>query len=78
MNIWAFIFYTTVGSALWNSFLVGMGYYLAYLLPQDEIAPKIEEYGMQLNIAFFGIIGVAIAYGIVRRYIRCRRQKADK
>lgn len=52
MNIWAFIFYTTVGSALWNSFLVGMGYYLAYLLPQDEIAPKIEEYGMQLNIAF--------------------------
>lgn len=78
MNIWAFIFYTTVGSALWNSFLVGMGYYLAYLLPQDEIAPKIEEYGMQLNIAFFGIIGAAIVYGIVRRYIRRRRQKADK
>ncbi len=75
MNIGAFIFYTTIGSAIWNSFLAGMGYYLAYLLPEDEIAPKIEEYGMQLNAAFVVLVAIAVAYHFIRKRIRTNNIK---
>ena len=33
--------------------LVGAGYYLSYLLPEDEIVPALEKYGMQANVVFF-------------------------
>lgn len=74
MNIWAFIFYTTVGSAIWNSFLVGLGYYLAYLLPEDQIAEKIEEYGMQLNFLFVAIVVIVVSYCIVKKRIKKRNE----
>ena len=74
MNIGSFIFYTTIGSAIWNSLLISAGYYLAYLLPEDQIASTIEKYGMQLNIAFFAIIGALIVFYSAKRIIR-KRQK---
>lgn len=73
MNLTAFIIYTTLGSAIWNSLLVGLGYYLAYLLPEDQITPKIEEYGMQLNIAFVVIVAIAVAWHFVRRQMHKKR-----
>ena len=75
MNIAAFIFFTFIGSALWNSILVAAGYYLSYLLPPEEIAPTIEHYGMQINIVFFSIIGAVIAYYAIRARLRRRNQK---
>lgn len=78
MNIWAFIFYTTIGSALWNSLLVGLGYYLAYLLPQNEVAAEIQRYGTQFNIAFFALLAIVVIVAVGRRIWRrrkaCRRQ----
>ena len=53
MNFGAFVFYTAAGLAIWNSLLVGAGYYLSYLLPEDEIVPALEKYGMQANVVFF-------------------------
>ena len=73
MDIGSFIFYTTFGSAIWNSFLVGLGYYLAYLLPEDQIAAELEKYGMQLNVAFVVIVVVAVSWHFVRRRMHKKR-----
>lgn len=70
MNFGAFVFYTTVGSAIWNAVLIGAGYYLSYLLPKEEIVPAIEHYAVQINIVFFGAVFLlAVGYAI-RRYRR--------
>lgn len=73
MDIKAFIVYTTLGSAIWNSFLVGLGYYLAYLLPEDQIAAELEKYGMQLNAAFIVIVATAILWHIAKRRLHKKR-----
>ncbi len=73
MDIKAFIVYTTLGSAIWNSFLVGLGYYLAYLLPEDQIAAELEKYGMQLNAAFIVIVAAAILWHIAKRRLHKKR-----
>lgn len=75
MNFGAFVFYTATGSAIWNSLLVGAGYYLSYLLPEDEIAPALEKYGMQVNVVFFALLFVLLAGYAARRYMRRRRAK---
>ena len=75
MNFGAFVFYTAAGSAIWNSLLVGAGYYLSYLLPEDEIAPALEKYGMQANVVFLALLFVLLAGYAARRYVRRRRTK---
>lgn len=76
MNIAAFIFYTTFGSAIWNSVLSAAGYFLAYILPPDEIASIIEYYGTWINVVFFSIIGILIIGVIVKKQIKKRKQKS--
>lgn len=73
MPIGAFVFYTTLGSAIWNSLLVGAGYYLSYLLPEEEIAPAIARYGTQINAAFFSLLAIAVAIWLIRRRLKKRR-----
>lgn len=75
MNFAAFVFYTTIGSAIWNCLLIGAGYYLSYLLPEDEIAPTIERYGMQINIAFFALLALVVIFYALRRKKRLKTRR---
>lgn len=64
MPIGAFIFYTTVGSALWNSLLAGIGYYLAQVLPKEQLVDAINKYSLEMSIIFVVII---VAYIFLKR-----------
>ena len=75
MNFAAFVFYTTIGSAIWNCLLIGAGYYLSYLLPEDEIAPTIKRYGMQINIAFFALLALVVIFYALRRKKRLKTRR---
>ena len=51
MRLPAFILFTTLGSAIWNSILVLLGYYLAQILPEDRLLEELERY----KLCFCGI-----------------------
>lgn len=70
MNIWAFVFYTTIGSAIWNGFLIGVGCYLAYIIPMEEANEVITKYTYQINIILFSAIGVIAVYLIGKKIYR--------
>ena len=62
MPIWSFVLYTTVGSAIWNSLLAGAGYYLAKILPKDQLIDAINKYSLEMSVIFVGLVAIYIAY----------------
>lgn len=52
MPIGAFLIYTTIGSAIWNSLLVGAGYYLAQILSKDKLVATIQQYSIEASLVF--------------------------
>ncbi len=62
MPILSFIFYTTIGSAIWNSILAGAGYYLAHILPREELASTINRYSLEISAVFVVIIIIYIFF----------------
>lgn len=62
MPIWSFVLYTTVGSAIWNSLLAGAGYYLAKILPKDQLIDAINKYSLEMSVIFVGLVVIYIAY----------------
>lgn len=62
MPIWSFVLYTTVGSAIWNSLLAGAGYYLAKILPKDQLIDAINKYSLEMSVIFVGLVVMYIAY----------------
>lgn len=64
MPVWSFLLYTIAGSAIWNSILSGVGYYLARILPREELSAAIGHYSMEMSIACVVLI---VAYIIFKR-----------
>ena len=62
MPIWSFVLYTTVGSAIWNSLLAGVGCYLAKILPKDQLIDAINKYSLEMSVIFVGLVAIYIAY----------------
>lgn len=75
MNVLSFIGFTTLGSALWNLFLMGIGYYLAALLPPDQIAARLVEYSNWVTFGFIGAIAAAVVWHYAKRYVERRRRR---
>ena len=67
MPVWSFVLYTTLGSAIWNSLLAGVGYYLAHILSKEKLAGAINQYSLEMSLVFVGIILVYILYKYLRR-----------
>ena len=61
MPIAPFIFYTTIGSALWNSALSGVGFYLAKILPKEKLSDAVNQYSLEMSLTFVAIIIVYVA-----------------
>ena len=66
MPIWSFLFYTTIGSAIWNSLLSGVGYYLAQILPREQLTGAINRYSVEMSVACVVIIIVYILFKKIR------------
>ncbi|HJD91968.1 DedA family protein [Bacteroides coprosuis] len=67
MKLSSFLIYTALGSALWNCILIGLGYYLAYIVPEDKL---MEQLSTHSSIIAFSIVGLIIVVWAVKKLIR--------
>lgn len=68
MNIWLFLFYTTVGMAVWTTFLAAAGYFLRANFTE------VEEY---LNPISYVVVGGLIIFYIYRFITHQKRVSDD-
>ena len=69
MGLGRFLLYTTMGAGLWNSSLAAIGYYLASVVPYDELDQKVAEYAVYLKIAML-LLGVAVVAYLVYKGVK--------
>lgn len=62
MKFSTFILYTTLGAAIWNTILAGIGYYLESVIPEKELLGKVTEYSHELGYIFIGLGVIIIAF----------------
>ena len=64
MNFWIFLFFTTTGSIIWNSILVGLGAKVG-----DNWESIIEYMDVYSNIAYviIGLVGIVVIVYLFRR-----------
>lgn len=73
MKLLPFTLYTAIGSALWNSVLIGAGYALG---ANWEI---VEEWISRYQLIVFGLAGIALVVWLVRKWtVRRPRKSAVK
>lgn len=73
MKLLPFTLYTAIGSALWNSVLIGAGYALG---ANWEI---VEEWISRYQLIVFGLAGIALVVWLVRKWtVRRLRKSAVK
>ncbi len=66
MNIADFVFYTAVGSAIWNSILAALGY---FLYTQQEL---LKRYYKDLTIFFLAVFVIFALYIFYKYFIKIR------
>ena len=74
MPYWKFLLYTTLGAGLWNCILAALGWYLYSFVPEDQLNDKIIQYGDYIKWGIIAIVLIAIAYFVIRYYIRKKRR----
>ena len=70
MPFWKFTGYTLVGSVVWNSIWIGLGFAFG-----PTIQPIIEEYSGLLSKIVLAAIGLLFAWFIVARIVKLIRKK---
>lgn len=60
MKLSSFIIYTILGSAIWNSILVLLGYYLAQILPEEQMLKELKNHTTTFTYLFMALTVFAI------------------
>ena len=77
MPIGKFLVFTTLGAGVLNSVLAAAGYFLASVMPEDQMLATVTRYNDELKL-FCVVLIVAIAlFLIVRHLIKKRQPKID-
>ena len=76
MTFWKFIFYTAIGSGLWNCVLATLGWYLHSVVPENQVTVQIEEYNDYIKDGILIVVALVVVYFVIRTYIK--KAKADK
>ncbi len=66
MNMGKFILYTTLGAGAWNIILAAIGYYLASVVPYEQLDTTVAEYSGHLKIVMIIVGLAAVAYLIYK------------
>lgn len=73
MTYWKFLLYTTIGAGAWNCILAALGWYLHSIVPEEQLADKIMEYGEYIKVTIMLMVAVAFVYYLAKYFIK-RRQ----
>ena len=66
MHYGSFVLYTAIGSAIWNSILCFLGWYLHKLVPLSQLNEQVKIYERPIIIGLFGILVVVIVLFVVK------------
>lgn len=69
MSLGRFVLYTTLGAGLWNSILAAIGYYLASVVPYDQLDSAVAEYSVYLKVAMLAL-GVAVVLYLIYKGVK--------
>jgi len=71
MNLKKFILFTLIGSALWNTILTFIGYFIAYSFPEikniEDINEKVMEYSHEISYITIGIGLIFVIYLLFKK-----------
>ena len=73
MNYWKFLLYTTIGAGCWHAILAALGWYLHAIVPEEQLNDKITEYAEYIKLAIIGLLLLAVAYFIIKRFINKKK-----
>ena len=62
MKLSTFMLYTTLGAGIWNAIIAVIGYYLASVVPEDQLMATVTEYSHEIGYVFIGIGVFVVAY----------------
>ena len=62
MKLGRFILYTTLGAAAWNSILAAIGYYMASMVPYDQLDAKVAEYSNEVKVVMIALGAFVVIY----------------
>ena len=75
MKLWKFILYTTIGAGIWNCVLAALGWYLHFIVPEEQLNEKIIEYNDHIKIVILGIAAIVALYFLIKYLYRKNKQK---
>ena len=64
MHLGKFLFYTTLGAFVWNSILAAIGYYLASVVPYEQLDAAVAQYSAHLKVIMLGL-GIAVVLYLI-------------
>ena len=73
MNYWKFLLYTTIGAGCWHAILAALGWYLHAIVPEGQLNDKITEYAEYIKLAIIGLLLLAVAYFIIKRFMNKKK-----
>ena len=62
MKLSTFLLYTTLGAGIWNGILATIGYYLASVVPEDQLMASVTKFSHELGYVFIGLGVLIVAY----------------
>lgn len=77
MNYGKFILFTSLGAGAWNCILASLGWYLHSVVPEDQLADRIEEYSGYIKIFLIVAVVVLLIIWGTRTIIKKRRQRCN-
>ena len=75
MKFWKFILYTTIGAGIWNCVLAALGWYLHFIVPEEQLNEKIIEYNDHIKVVILGIAIIVALYFLIKYLYRKNKQK---
>ncbi len=73
MHIGKFLFFTTLGAGVWNAILAAAGYFLASVMPEEEMLATVTKYNDELKIVCGIVILAVIVFFVVKKYMKKRK-----
>ena len=70
MTYWKFLLYTTIGAGIWHAILAALGWYLATIVPEDQLEATIKQYNHYIVAAIIALVVLAVLYFFVKAKLK--------
>lgn len=68
MDMKKFLVYTFLGATIWNIILAAIGYYLAGVVPYEQLDNYVDQYGHDIKLVILALLAIAVAYFVFKQF----------